>query len=201
MNLLSLSGRLLQHSSFLSVSRFVVVGLVNVVEGLVGMLSCLLGEFGSLLKILSLFEGHFLSCTVLFGSGSLSGGGLGSKFSSDLFVESFSLQLLLFSLFLGLQLSGFSFSNGRYSFVLGSLNSGSSFLGSGGRRNVHLGKSFGGSSLSSDDLFSMRDVLHCVFGGFVHLFVSVFNDTMGGLTSLSSLNSGLDGMMDSLLGG
>jgi hypothetical protein len=43
MDLLSLSGCLLQHSSFLRVSRFVVVGLVNVVEGLVGTFSCLLG--------------------------------------------------------------------------------------------------------------------------------------------------------------
>lgn len=138
---------------------------------------------------------------MLFGSRSLSGGGLGSKFSSDLFVKSFSLQLLLFSFFLGLQLRGFSFSDGRGSFVFSSLDSGSSFLGSGGRRNVHLGKSFGGSSLSSDDLFSVRDVLHCVFGGFVHLFVSVFDDAVGGLTSFSSLNSGLDGMVDSLLSG
>lgn len=133
MDLLSLSGRLFQLSSFLRVSRFVGVGLVNVVERLVGMLSMLLGEFGSLLKILSMFEGQFLSCTVLFVSGSLSGFGLGRKFSSDLFVESLGLQLLLFSLFLGLQLGGFSFSDFSCSFVLGSLNSGSSFLGSGGR--------------------------------------------------------------------
>jgi hypothetical protein len=171
-----------------------------VLEGGLGILSVLLGQLSNLFSVLSFLEGKFLGESVLLSSGSLKGGSLSLELISNLFGDGIGLGLLFLGLSLGLSFSGMSLGNSGGSFGLGGFDSSGGFLRGSSGLGAHLGDGLGSSLLSLNNLLGVRDMHEGGLGLLVHLGVCSLDDFLSALSGLGSLDSGVDSVVDCLLG-